>query len=91
MTFEDRPINHLGQVEAKIFNEGSEVVQNPTLTFSLPLESTVLAAAIRSTDFEAEPTVEGNRVSIRLPYLNAVSDHRQVVDFSIWPTVRQNR
>ena len=83
MTFEDRPIDGLGQIEGEIFNEGSDAIQNPTITLRLPKKSTVLAVSVSPADFEVESTIDANTVSIRLPYLNAVGDHKQVLKVSV--------
>jgi hypothetical protein len=79
MAFEDRPIKKLGQIEGEIFNEGSETIQNPTVILGLPKGSIVLDVSVNPAELEGQSTTDGSNVRIRLPYLNPVGDHSQVV------------
>jgi hypothetical protein len=79
MAFEDRPIKELGQVEGEIFNEGSETIQHPTIILGLPESSIVLDVSVNPAELEGQSTTDGSKVRIRLPYLNPVGDHSQIV------------
>ena len=83
MTFADQPIRKLGQIEGQIFNEGSEVIQNPTFNLTLPNRSRILDVLITPEDLNAMSTIVQNKLTIALPYLNPVHDHRQILKMSI--------
>ena len=83
MTFCDKPIGTLGQVDGDIFNEGSGTIQNPTFTLTLPSESRVLDILITPDDFGAKPTLEGEKLTLALPYLNSVREHGEVLKLSV--------
>jgi hypothetical protein len=83
MTFEDKPIQSLGQIEGDIFNSGSEAIQHPTLTLTLPEESVVLGVLLTPDNSEAQCKFDRNKIIIVLPYLNPVREHKQIVRLSL--------
>ncbi len=83
MEFEDRTIKSLAQVEAEVFNEGSETIEGPNFTLTLPDGCVVLDIAVSPEEFQAGTVIDGHSVSISLPYLNAVREHKQVVKLSV--------
>jgi len=62
MTFDDKAINTLGQIDADIFNTGSEPVQQPTLLVTLPSKSVVLDVRLGPQSSQARATIDGNKV-----------------------------
>ena len=83
MTFEDRPIRTLGQIDANIFNEGSNVIQNPTFKLILPEESTILDTLVTPVDLGVKRTIHSNTVTITFPYLNPIREHKHLVELSM--------
>jgi hypothetical protein len=83
ISFDDKPITTLGQVDYEMFNEGSEVIQNPKLTLALPPQSVVLDVLLKPEESGAELKIDTNRVSIYLPYMNPVREHRQTLSLSV--------
>ena len=83
MTFEDKPIQSLGQIEADIFNSGSEAIQQPTFTLTLPEESVVLGILLTPDNSETQCKFDRNKIIIALPYLNPVREHKQIVKLSL--------
>src|SRR5260370_42262484 len=83
MEFEDRTIKSLAQVEAEVFNEGSETIEGPNFTLTLPDGCVVLDIAASPEEFQAGTVIDSHSVSISLPYLNAVREHKQVVKLSV--------
>ena len=83
MTFADRPIATLAQIEGEIFNDGTEIIRNPTFALTLPEVTAILDSALTPEDPAVTSTVNGNTVTITMPYLNPVRDHHQVLKFSI--------
>ena len=83
MTFSGQRISTLGQIDVQIFNEGAEVIQHPEFTVSLPAESRILGVGVRPEEIQCPPEIEGNRVKVRLPYLNPIGDHKQILALSL--------
>lgn len=83
MTFDDKPISSLGQIEARVFNSGSEVIHEPSFVVSLPKKSEVLSVSTSPEHFNAQWIVRDNTVTVSLPYLNPVRDHSQIVKLSL--------
>ena len=73
----------LGQIDYELFNEGSDVIQNPDFTFTFPTESIVLDVLLTPEDAAAALKIEANKVMVRLPYINPVREHRQRLTLSI--------
>jgi hypothetical protein len=53
ISFEEKAVKSLGQIEATIFNSGSEPIHDPSFTLALSDESTILSEAV-------VPYVSGN-------------------------------
>jgi hypothetical protein len=51
----------LGQIDYELFNEGSDVIQNPDFTFTFPTESIVLDVLLLPDDAAAELKIERNK------------------------------
>jgi hypothetical protein len=83
ISFDDRPITILGQIDYEVFNEGSDVIQNSDFTLTFPAESIVLDVLLTPEDVAAELKIEANKVTVRLPYINPVREHRQRLTLSI--------
>jgi hypothetical protein len=78
-----RKINNLAQVNVDIFNEGSEVIQRPSLAVVLPVGCNVLAAVLEPEEEGISHEINKNKVTVLLPYLNPVGDHNHVWKLSI--------
>jgi hypothetical protein len=61
ISFDDKPITMLGQIDYELFNEGSDVIQNPDFTFTFPTESIVLDVLLLPDDAAAELKIERNK------------------------------
>ena len=83
MTFNEQPVSTLSQADAEIFNEGSDVIDRPTFTLSLASGSRVLGAIVVPAEVGAQVEIEDSKVIIRLPYLNPMRDHGQVLRLSV--------
>jgi hypothetical protein len=83
MTFEDRPIKSLAQIEAEIFNEGSETIEHPEFTLDLPDGCTVLGVSITPGDPQAETVIDAHSIAVALRYVNALSEHGHVLRLSV--------
>jgi len=83
MTFDDKPIGALGQINGDIFNEGSDVIQRPTFALTLSEKSVVLDVLMTPQDLEAQSKIDRNTLTITLPYLNPVREHGQIVKLSL--------
>jgi|SRR5579864_5692292 len=83
MTFDDKPIETLGQIEGEIVNDGSGVITTPKFVFTLAEDSIVLDALITPQDFGATAEIDRNTVTIALPYLNPVREDKQIVRLSL--------
>jgi hypothetical protein len=83
MTFADRPIQGLAQVEGEIFNEGSDTIQRARITLTFPLATALLDARVTPDDAGAQCDISDKTATITLPYLNSVRDHKQLLKISI--------
>jgi hypothetical protein len=83
MTFEDRPIETLAQIEAEVFNEGSETIERPTITLTLPEECVVLDLSVTPEELHAQTLIDVRSVTLTMPYLNSVREHGQIVKLSL--------
>ena len=81
--FAGRKINTLAQLDLDIFNEGSEVIQRPSLTLKLPTGCHVLAALLVPEGDGVSHKVEENKIAVVLPYLNPFSEHKHIWKLSI--------
>ncbi len=78
--FNGRPINALTATFFELYNEGSEHIQNATVTVTLPVETIVLQATVLPRD--CEPRCDfgsDNRVTVSLPYVNPFREHKQLL------------
>ncbi len=83
ITFDGRSIDTLGQIDLEILNEGSDTIQQPEITLTLPAETRVLDAHAIPEDLLAVCQIHPSKVIVKLPYLNPFRDHRQTVTLSI--------
>jgi hypothetical protein len=83
ITFSGDPINTLGQIDVEIYNEGSEFIEQPALSLVLPDETRILGSHTEPEEANAQCQMEKNRLSVRLPHLNPLHEHRQVVSLSV--------
>jgi len=83
ITFEGRSIKTLGQIDFELLNEGSEVIQRPVVTFTLPDETRILDTHTAPEELQAERQMESCKVTVKLPYVNPFHDHRQVISLSV--------
>jgi hypothetical protein len=83
MTFDDKPIKTLGQIDGDIFNEGSDVIQRPTFSLTLSEKSVVLDVSVTPQESEIETKIDRNTLSITLPYLNPIREHGQILKLSL--------
>jgi hypothetical protein len=82
ITFDGEEIERLGQLNAEVYNKGSEPIAHPTITVEFPSETTVLDASLADDDAAATVSIDQNRVRITCDYLNPVSDHQQRLHLS---------
>ena len=54
-----------------------------TVCLRLPQESMVLAVSVTPPDPGIQSTIDANTVSVVIPYLNAVGDHKQILKLSV--------
>lgn len=83
ITFADRPIGRLGQIEGEVFNEGSDPIQHPTFTVNLPTAASILDARISPEGCGGKCEIQGNTATVTLDYLNPFQDHRQLFKVAI--------
>lgn len=83
MSFEDRPIKTVGQIEAEIFNEGSDVIHSPAFVLTVPPDSVVLDVLLTPSHLRPTSDIDGNRITITLPYLNPICEHSEMVKLSL--------
>jgi hypothetical protein len=76
-------INTLAQVELDIFNQGSEVIQCPSIGLMLPTESRVLGMRLTPDNDDTHQRFEGNKVILTLPYINPIGEHKHIWKLSI--------
>lgn len=79
LTFEGKTIDTLGQVDLEIFNEGSEVIKNPTFMIVFPKTSRVLDVLLRPQDGKPTREIKNNNVTISIDYLNPMREHNHVL------------
>lgn len=83
LLFAGRKINTLAQLDLDIFNQGSEVIQRPRLTVTLPAGCNVLAALLVPDSDGVNHKIEGNKIALQLPYVNPFSEHKHIWKLSI--------
>lgn len=83
ITFDSRTISTLGQIDLELFNEGSEFIDTPELILTLPEGTRVLDTHTSPEDATVECQIEQNKVSVRLPYLNPLQEHHQMIRLSL--------
>jgi hypothetical protein len=83
ISFAGVPIGALGQIDIDVFNAGSEAIQQAEFAIVLPEETAILDAHVAPEDTKANLQTEENKLTIRLPYLNSFTEHRQVLTLSI--------
>jgi hypothetical protein len=83
VTFGGDPIKTLGQIDVEIFNDGSEFIEQPELNFVLPEQTKILDYHTDPEEANAQCQVTTNRLSVRLPHLNPVREHSQIVSLSV--------
>lgn len=83
MTFEDKAISTIGQIEADIFNGGSEVVHSPTLVLTLPPDAVVLDVLVTPEHLQPNVEVDDNRIKLAFAYLNPVGEHDETAKMSL--------
>jgi hypothetical protein len=83
MTFEDRPIETIAQFEAEVFNEGSETIESPAFTLTLPKKCVILDISITPQDPDPKTVIDAHSVTVTLPYLNNAREHGQILKLSL--------
>ncbi len=83
ITFGGDPINTLGQIDFEIFNEGSEFIDQPALNLILPTETRILGSHAEPEEANAQCQTDKSRLTVRLPHLNPIREHRQIVFLSV--------
>ncbi len=86
VSFNNNPVKNLAQVEMDIFNKGSEVIKDISLTVKFSKNTRVLA-----TSFEVVPenlavtidSIESNQVKIKIPFLNPIRPHKHRIKANI--------
>jgi len=73
----------LGQIDVEVSNEGSEFIEQPGLNLILPAETRILGAHTDPEDANAQCLTDKNILSVRLPHLNPVHEHQQLVTVSV--------
>jgi hypothetical protein len=86
VSFDDRPVEKLSQLELVIFNDGSEVVEDILLTFQFQESTKVLAVDYEVTPRNVDMTITpryaesgGNQCNVEINFLNPQRPHKQQV------------
>lgn len=80
LTFEGKNVTALGLLEFTIANTGSDAIKQASITFTIPSSSQILGVQITPSDCQATCTIDQNRFTVLMPYLNPHRDHYQVFD-----------
>jgi len=76
-----RDVNAVGQIEAEIFNDGSDTIRNPKFMLTVPSGAKILDAQVndgKPSAFEGDPVCEvtENTVTVKIDHLNSIRDHK---------------
>ena len=85
ITFDSKPIDTIGYVEAELYNEGIETIKEPVLFFSVPENAKILHIDVNTTieDFNIKTEIDGDKAKLIIPYLNSVKEHFHILHLSI--------
>lgn len=83
LTFNDQPITTLGQIDLKVFNNGSDVIKDSSFEIMLPKDSKILGAEIEPQDAIPKTAIKDNCVVVAIQHLNPAREHDQFVYVSI--------
>jgi hypothetical protein len=83
ITFDESRISEVGQIEAEIFNGGSETIQNPRFTLTLPEGAKILDALLTPNEGAPASVIGENFVEVRVNYLNPVREHNHRLTLSL--------
>ncbi len=78
ISFDGKPVSRLAQVEIDVFNQGSEVVKDASVTFRFPESTMILDISYEAVPENLKVDVEmvrGNEAEVRIPFLNPVRQH----------------
>jgi hypothetical protein len=83
VAYDNRPVDSLGQIDVTVLNEGSEIIENPSIIISLPKGSKVLSVLIDPSNFGTSRTTDESQVEVSWPYSNPFREHKQIVRISL--------
>ena len=83
VSFGDRQVGSLGQMEIELLNSGSEVIEHASCTLQLSKDAHVLGTVLRPEYIESTTLIEDSTIKINIPYLNPMREHEQVMKLSI--------
>lgn len=83
LTYLGHKIDTLAQIDLDIFNQGSEVIHRPTIRVALASGSRVLGTRLIPEDNGTHRILEGDGVTLTLPYINPVAQHKHIWKLSI--------
>lgn len=75
----------MGQIEIEMFNEGIAAIKEAEITCSLPEDTKILDMFLISSagNLPAQKHTNGNKATIKLPYVNSYREHRHVIKLLI--------
>ena len=83
LTYLGHKIDTLAQIDLEIFNQGSEVIQRPTIRVALASGSRILGTRLIPESNGTQRILEGDGVTLTLPYINPVAQHKHIWKLSI--------
>jgi len=82
MTFDDRKVESLGQIEASIFNEGKDTITEPEIRIEFAKNIKVIDATVPESNNGIAEWAE-NVVKVKFKFLNARKEHKHAEKVSI--------
>lgn len=83
--YSGEPVKILGQIEIEMFNEGIAAIKEAEITCSLPEDTKILDMFLISStgNLPTEKHTNGNKATIKLPYVNSYREHHHVIKLLI--------
>ena len=90
VSFDERPVQRLGQIDLELFNSGTSIISSPVIRFEFPRQTVILSNVpkvkpIQPPEFEMVCEVsktENNIADLKLPYLNPRKDLKTHITLS---------
>ncbi len=83
ITFNDQVVNSLGKLDLIIFNNGSEVIKDISLTLNTFSDSVALDVLVKPFSLGVTTSIEGGTIKFNIPYLNPKREHDQIIEISV--------